>query len=96
LLIARSEARVLTPEGPPTPFADIRGLPKIDSPPFCYDDISLFRLQQLMIFQRYDTHFSRDFFRTVALLMAMRDGGKAGLTKQLEKSFGKNKDQHEE
>jgi hypothetical protein len=33
--------------------------------------------------------FREIFFRTVALLMAMRDGGKAGPTKQLEKSFGK-------
>ena len=92
LLIVRTEARVLTPDGPPTKPSFMAHVPDLESAPFSYDDISLRHLQHLALIQRYDAHFSRDFFRAAALLMAMRDGGKAGLTRQLEKSFGKNKD----
>lgn len=95
LLIVRTEARVLTPEQP-TDFSFVPGLPKIDTAPFCFDDITFSHLQHLALVQRYDAHFSKDFFRFVALLLAMRDGGKAGLSKQFEKSFGKNRDQPEE
>jgi hypothetical protein len=94
LHIVRSEARVLTADRAPTYMEiEIPGLPKLDKPSFSFDDLSLTRLQYLALVQRYDSHFSRDFFRAMGLLVAMRDGGKAGLARQLEKTFGKNKDE---
>ena len=93
LLIVRSEARVLTVDRPPKFLEiDFPGLPKQEKPSFSFDDLSLPRLQFLALVQRYDAHFSKDFLRAMGLLIAMRDGGKAGLTRQLEKTFGKNKD----
>jgi hypothetical protein len=91
LLIVRTEARVLTVDGPPSKLPVIPSLP-VKEYPFSFDDISFLHLQHLALIQRYDAYFSRDFFRATELLMAMRDGSKAGLTRQLEKPFGKNKD----
>jgi hypothetical protein len=88
LLIVRTETRVLTVDGPPSKLPFIPSLP-VKEYPFSFDDISFLHLQQLALIQRYDAYFSRDFFRATGLLMAMRDGGKAGLTRQLEKTFGK-------
>jgi hypothetical protein len=92
VLIARTEARVLTSQGPPSDLSFIPNLPKLPKSDFSFDDISVLRLQQIALIQRYDAHFSRDFHRTVGLLMGMRHGGNAGLTKQLEKSYGKDKE----
>lgn len=92
LLISRTEARVLTSDGPPMSLSFIPNLPKLPESSFSLDDVSFVRLQHVPLIQRYDAHFSRDFYRTAGLLMAMREGGKAGLTRQLERTFGKNKD----
>lgn len=92
LLIARTEARALTSQGPPSDLSFIPNLPKLPKSDFSLDDISIRRLQEIAIVQRYDAHFSRDFYRTLGLLMAMLHGGNAGLTKQLEKSYGKSKE----
>jgi hypothetical protein len=68
---------VLTVDGPPSKLPVIPSLP-VKEYPFSFDDISFLHLQHLAQIQRYDAYFSRDFFRATGLLMAMRDGGKAG------------------
>lgn len=92
LLMARTEARTSTPDGPPSELTFTSNFARLPKSDFSFDDVSLLGLQRLALIQRYDAHFSRDFFRSMGLLIAMRDGGKAGLTRQIEKTLGKNRD----
>ena len=52
-------------------------------------------LSQVAIVVRYDAHFSREFFRAVGMLLALKAAGDSGLTGQVEKTFGQNKDIYE-
>ena len=47
VLIARTEARALTSQGPPSDLSFIPNLPKLPKSDFSFDDISALRLQQL-------------------------------------------------
>jgi hypothetical protein len=59
-------------------------------------NLSVDLLKHLSIVQRYDNHFSREFFRAIDMLIAMRSGGEAGLTRQIEKTLGQIKDIYED
>ncbi len=52
LLIARTEARVLTSEGPPSDLSFIPNLPKLPKSDFSFDDVSVLRLHQIALIQR--------------------------------------------
>ena len=97
ILISRTEANIFTPEnqtsntGNPGPI-----LLEANVPTLVYSDSDLLNsfsaelLKQLAIVQRYDSHFSREFYRAVGMLLAMRDAGDPGLTEQLAKVAGRN------
>jgi hypothetical protein len=92
LLIDRTEARTSTPDGPPSELSFTSNFTRLPKSDFSFDDVSLLGLQRLALIQRYDAHFSRDFFRSMGLLLAMRDGGKAGLARQFQKTLGKSRE----
>ena len=48
--------------------------------------------KNLSIIQRYDSHYSREFFKTLAVLLAIRGTGQAGLARVLGKAFAQGKD----
>jgi hypothetical protein len=52
--------------------------------------------KNLSIIQRYDSHHSRQFFKTLAILLALRGAGQAGLARVLGKAFAQGKDAVEE
>jgi hypothetical protein len=52
--------------------------------------------KNLSIIQRYDSHHSRQFFKTLAVLLALRGTGQAGLARVLGKAFAQGKDATEE
>lgn len=52
--------------------------------------------KNLSIIQRYDSHYSREFFKTLAMLLAIRGTGQAGLARVLGKAFAQVKDAVEE
>ena len=45
-------------------------------------------VKRLAILQRYDNHYSREFYRAVTLLLAMKNGGNAALTEFLGSTHG--------
>jgi hypothetical protein len=47
---------------------------------------------QLALVQKYDGHYSREMFRSLGLLLALKNAGEAGLAKCIGKSWGANKD----
>jgi hypothetical protein len=48
-------------------------------------------LKYLAITQRYDAHYFNEFYRNLGLLLAFRNRGVSGLTDELLKSLGSNK-----
>lgn len=48
-------------------------------------------IRELVLFQRYDRHFSREMYRALGLLLIMRNGGEAGLPRGIEQILGANK-----
>ena len=52
--------------------------------------------KNLSITQRYESHHCRQFFRTLAMLLAIRGTGQAGLARVLGKAFAQGKDATEE
>ncbi len=97
ILISRTEASIFGPEnqrsdgGHQGPILREANLPTL-----VYSDAELLNsfsaelLKHLAIVQRYDSHFSREFYRAVGMLLAMRDAGDPGLTEQLAKVVGRN------
>ena len=55
-------------------------------PPLCEpDQVSFDSMRYLSITQRYDVHYSREFYRAFGALVALRDGGNSALSRQLGK-----------
>jgi hypothetical protein len=52
--------------------------------------------KNLSIIQRYESHHSRQFFKTLAILLAPRGTGQAGLARVLRKAFAQGKDSTKE
>jgi hypothetical protein len=48
-------------------------------------------LKNLSIIQRYESHHSRQFFKTLAILLALRGTGQAGLARVFRKAFAQGK-----
>jgi hypothetical protein len=94
LLIARAEKNLFEAENKSfeerileaNTIALAGGQPKNDSDFF----------KNLSIIQRYDSHYSREFFKTLAMLLAIRGTGQAGLARVLGKAFAQGKDAVEE
>jgi hypothetical protein len=47
--------------------------------------------RELVLVQRYDRHFGHDMFRTLSLLLTMRDGGEDALRQSIELMLGAGK-----
>jgi hypothetical protein len=96
-LISRSEANIFAPENQSLDGGH-RGpiLREANLPTLVYSDAQLLNnfsgelLKHLAVVQRYDSHFSREFYRSVGMLLAMRDAGDPGLTEELAKVVGRN------
>lgn len=98
LLIARTEGELVTPieklMGRPSPPRLQQGpMPTlVFSEPVAATDLHSDLITHLGTVVRYDAHFSREFYRAVGLLLAMRSGGDSGLTGMLVKTAGANKE----
>jgi hypothetical protein len=95
LLIDRTEAELLSPDeqhstrSTPLPTLRVDYVPtlvyeNVVTP----DGICAEILKYLAITQRYDAHYSNDFYRNLGLLLAHRNGGVSGLTDELLKTSG--------
>lgn len=51
-------------------------------------NLSPYLFRQLLLVQRYDSHFSREAFRCFGLLLLLKNGGEAGLQQFIEKALG--------
>jgi hypothetical protein len=95
LLIDRTEAELLSPEQQHSTRSTQLPTLRIDHvPTLVYenvvapDGICAEILKYLAITQRYDAHYSNDFYRNLGLLLAHRNGGVSGLTDELLKTSG--------
>lgn len=99
ILIARTETNIFAPENQTSGLSDqVPILREANVPTLVYSDAELLNsfsaelLKLLGIVQRYDSHFSREFYRVVGMLLAMRDTGDQGLTEQFAKAAGRHHD----
>jgi hypothetical protein len=85
LLIARAEAHFFTPvdQGDSDRMPELKEMelptlvfPGADATNFRFSDDLMKQLETAL---RYDAHFTRQFYRAVGLLVAMQNGGLAGL-----------------
>lgn len=100
LLAARVEASAFftAGQGPDKAAARVPALLQAERPTLVTDDeqdINMARqalapdvLQQLVLVQRYDRHYSREMFQALALLIMMREGGEHGFEQSITKMFG--------
>jgi hypothetical protein len=107
VLAAKAEAHAFTlvdqedpgPSGG-TPLMVAEALPTLVWP---QDEITAENLQrlpadlfrQLALTQRYDSNYSREMFRSLGLLLVIKDAGEAGLTRCIGKSLGLNRESPE-
>jgi hypothetical protein len=101
ILIARTETNILMPNNHPVDAANrIPTLQEAQVPTLVYDhgelnNFSIELLKHLAVVQRYDSHFSREFYRAIGLLLALRNAGQTGLAQQLAKTIGQGKNSAE-
>jgi hypothetical protein len=95
LLIDRTEAELLSPDeqhstrSTPLPTLRVDYVPTlVYENVVAPDGICAEILKYLAITQRYDAHYSNDFYRNLGLLLAHRNGGVSGLTDELLKTSG--------
>jgi hypothetical protein len=98
-LIARKEKNVFAAENQPGTFEERFELAKqsrllalAGGNSKAADNQSGDLLKNLLIMQRYDAHFFREFYRALGMLLALRGAGDAGLILVLAKTFGQNKE----
>jgi hypothetical protein len=102
LLAAKLEARALNPVDSPGPHGG-RRVARISAeelPTLIFSDETQHHLQnlssdlwsQIALVQKYDSHFSREFFRSLGLLLVLKTSGEAGLAKCIGKALGAPKD----
>lgn len=85
----RPAARILEQDVPVLVLAGTSDGPRISQP-------SLVQLEQhLTAVGRYDKHVAREFFRALAFLLLLRDGGESDLTVGIKNMIGVRKDPHE-
>jgi hypothetical protein len=94
-LIALAEGSLLAPKNNPANSANsIPTLREDDLPTLVFEqsdltgNLSAELLRHLVIVQRYDSHFSREFYRAIGMLLELRNNGKSGLTLRMRKTFG--------
>jgi hypothetical protein len=95
LLIDRTEAELLSPDeqhstrSTPLPTLRVDYVPTlVYENVVAPDGICAEILKYLAITQRYDAHYSNDFYRNLGQLLAHRNGGVSGLTDELLKTSG--------
>jgi hypothetical protein len=102
LLAAKLEARALIPVDSPGPHGG-RRVARISAeelPTLIFSDETQHHLynlssdlwSQIALVQKYDSHFSREFFRSLGLLLVLKTGGEASLAKCIGKALGAPKD----
>jgi hypothetical protein len=99
ILIANAESSVFTANDPRVPGVELPRLREAEFPTLVFPEpgtqkfsFSVELAKHLAIVQRYDNHFSREFYRTVGLLLAMKNGSNAALTEILTKTLGTRKE----
>jgi hypothetical protein len=102
ILAAKLEARALASIDRQTPKAGRRQahISAEEQPALVIEDMAEQDLQtvpddlysQLALVQKYDGHYSCEMFRSLGLLLALKNTGEAGLAKCIGKSCGANKD----
>jgi hypothetical protein len=100
VLAARVEANAVAPsstnESGVMPSVREYEFPTLIVPDGC-DDSSIHlripadQLNQLVLVQRYDRHFPREMYRSLSLLLVMRDGGEVGLQEYVAQIVGVGK-----
>jgi hypothetical protein len=98
LLAARTEAIALTPFDQPTgqtrqtPSLKEAELPVLvwQNRDMLSDAFSPDLFRQLVLVERYDRHFSREMYRSLAMLLILRSGCEAGLRQCIGKLLGSN------
>jgi hypothetical protein len=95
LLAARAEAMALAPREQEqdltasTPTLRERELPTLVwTGQDAEKKLSSELFKQLALLQRYDTHFSREMYRALGMLLVLRDSGEAGLERCVNKALG--------
>jgi hypothetical protein len=102
LLAAKLEARALAAVDSPQ-ASGRRRVARISSeelPTLIFSDETQHHLQnlssglcgQIALVQKYDSHFSREFFRSLGLLLVLKNSGEVGLAKCIGKALGAHKD----
>jgi len=102
LLAGKLEARALTPVDSSGRHGGRRvaGISAEELPTLIFCDETQQDLQnlssdlwsQIALVQKYDSHFSREFFRALGLLLVLKTSGEAGLAKCIGKALGAHKD----
>jgi hypothetical protein len=102
LLAVKLEARALIPVDSPAPHGERRvariSPEELPTLIFCDEtqqhlqDLSSNLWSRISLVQKYDSHFSREFFRSLGLLLVMKGSGEAGLANCIGKALGAHKD----
>jgi hypothetical protein len=99
VLAARAEAMALAPrEQEKDLTASTPTLSEKELPTLVWADQDAERkfsselFNQLALLQRYDTHFSREMYRALGMLLVLRDSGEAGLERCVSKALGLGND----
>jgi len=87
LLAARAEGLVVSSTKQSPDFSAVM----LGNDESVFGNSDLFR--QLLLVQRYDSHFSREMFRSLGLLILLRNRGETGLEECIEKMLGLKRDQ---
>jgi hypothetical protein len=99
LLAARAEAMALGPDeqqtdATTTPTLVRKELPTLVWPdqPTAKEKLSSELFRYLALVQRYDSHFSRELYKCLGMLLVLRDNGEAVLARCITKTLGINHD----
>lgn len=99
LLVARAAAMAIAPEEQHTDTAITPTLVRKELPTLVWTDqptakekLSSELFRHLALVQRYDAHFSREMYRSLGMLLVLRDYGEAVLARCITKTLGINHD----
>jgi hypothetical protein len=99
LLASHAEAMAIAPEEQQTETATTPTLMRKELPTLVWTDqlpakekLSSELFRHLALVQRYDAHFSREMYRSLGMLLVLRDNGEAVLARCITKTLGINHD----
>ncbi len=102
VLIARVEAEFLSPIDKNGTSVETLALHEGEVPALVYsgpsEPLSCFSsalAADLAVVRKYDSHFSREFYRALGLLLVAKNEGLGGLTRQIGKAFPQNRGSRE-